>query len=152
MKIYSIAVSIIAALAIVLAGYFFWQVSAVKTESGQIKDNLAQSQLQLQQANQELGKLRELVDTGLTGAKADASILKDSLESFLVAGDLKVAALGVSEAEAISAKIQNVPEKMDKISYEKGWSDFRSSKKISDVLAFARSLTNSIQNKLENIH
>jgi flagellar biosynthesis chaperone FliJ len=158
-KIYSIIVTVVLALAILAAGYFYWQTVAAKTGESdalakldQTKNELLQTQNQLKDNQEQLTSLRNLVDTGLKNAKLGAELFKDSGESFLVAGDVKVAAIGATETQAISTKIAEITDNQNRVALEDTWSKFLSSKKISDYLAFSRFLANMIQNNLENIH
>jgi len=152
MKIYSVIITVIAVAFLILAGYFYRQVGVVKNDLVQSQNQLHQTKDQLQQTQGELSGLRNIVETGLASAKLTTAILQGSLETFLVAGNTKVAALGESEAKAISDEIQNFPEKMNKISFEDGWSRFLKSRTISDYLAFSRSLAQTLKSNLENIH
>ncbi len=143
-RIYSIIVTCLAVLAIFAAGYFYWQSAAARDELDQVKNDLRQNQ-------EQLSRLRELINISLGKAKTAAELLKDSGDTFLVAGDLKVAAISNTEAEAINAKIVEIEDKQDKIALESAWSDFLSSRKISDYFAFSRFLAVMIKNNLDNI-
>jgi type II secretory pathway pseudopilin PulG len=152
MKIYAIAITVIAILVGVAGGYLFWQLNEVKAELSQVQeqerlvsDELLKSQSQLQQA-------QNLIDTGFTGAKENSDILKNSLETFLIAGDLKIFTISETEAQAITDKIQGLSDKMDKVGLEKAWSDFLKSQTLTDYFAFARNAASNINGKLENIH
>jgi len=159
MKIYAVVVTIIAILAGVAAGYLFWQTTTIQAglnqaqeQQRQANDELTQVKTELSQTKDELNNAQKLVDTGFTGAKENSDILKNSLETFLVAGDLKIFTISETEARAITEKIQNISDKMDKVSLEKPWSDFLKSQKITDYFAFARAAASNINGKLENIH
>ncbi|MFA6255104.1 MAG: Tar ligand binding domain-containing protein [Patescibacteria group bacterium] len=159
MKIYAVVITIIAVLALILAGYLFWQMTAIQTnlnqaqeQQRQANDELTQVKTELSQTKDELNKVRELIDTGLTTAKENSDILKNSLETFLVAGDLKIFTISETEAQAITDKIQSLSDKMDKVGLEKAWSDFLKSQKITDYFAFARAAASNINGKLQNIH
>jgi len=143
-KIYSIIVTCVMVLAIAAAGYFYWQVATAKDKLSRVENDLRQNQEQLNQ-------LRELINFSLGKAKIAAELLKDSGDTFLVAGDLKVAAISNTEAEAINAKIVGIEDKQDKIALESAWSDFLSSRKISDYFAFSKFLAVMIKNNLDNI-
>ena len=151
-KIYSIVVTCVMILAILAAGYFYWQAADDRNNLRRTEQSLAQTQNELQDDREQLGRLRDLVDNGLGKVKTAAALLKDSGETFLVAGDLKIAAISNSEAQAISAKILEITDKQDKIALEDTWSKFLVSQKISDYFAFSRFLANMIQGNLENIH
>lgn len=158
-KIYSTIVTVVLVLVILAAGYFYWQAAVAKTgesdaltKLNQAKDELLQTQNQLRDNQEQLTSLRNLVDTGLEKAKLGAELFKDSGEALLVAGDLKVAAFGASEAQAISAKISEITDSQDRVALEDTWSKFLASKKISDYFAFSRFLANMIQGNLNNIH
>lgn len=159
MKIYAIVITVVAVLAGIASGYLFWQMTSIQTDLNQAQeqqkqanDELTQVTTELNQTKDELKKARELIDTGLTTAKENSDILKNSLESFLIAGDLKIFTISTTEAQAITDKIQSLSDKMDKVSLEKAWSDFLKSQKITDYFAFARSAASNINGKLENIH
>jgi len=143
-RIYSIAITVVLVLAVGAAGYFYWQSAAARDELDQVKNDLRQNQ-------EQLSRLRELINISLGKAKTAAELLKDSGDTFLVAGDLKVAAISNTEAEAINAKIVEIEDKQDKIALESAWSDFLSSRKISDYFAFSRFLAVMIKNNLDNI-
>lgn len=150
-RIYSIIVTCLAVLAIFAAGYFYWQGGADKADLVRTKEDLARTENELQRNREELDRLRGLVDQGLEKIKASATLLGNSSETFLVAGDVRVASLGSSEAKEIEAQIQKISDKQDKIALESLWSDFLDSRTISDYLAFSRFLTDRIKNNLENI-
>jgi len=152
MKIYSIAVTAVCAIALILVGYFGWYAQVAKSDKESALRQWQQTQDELSKNQEALTNLRSLVDSGLNNAKASAAILKDSSESFLIAGDIKIATLGAKEADAVSAQIQSLPEKMDRIALEQGWSYFEKSHKVSDYFAFARFLANTIFRNLANIH
>jgi len=145
MKIYSIVVTILLIVSGFLAYSFYSQINAVN-------NNLLTTQNQLDQNKSELNNLRQLVDNSLISAKSSSALLNDSLASFLVAGNLKIASLSDTAAQKITSDIQEVSNVSDKVALEQGWSDFLSSRKISDYLAFSRFLIQNIQNNLENIH
>jgi hypothetical protein len=158
-KTYSIIITVILVLAILAGGYFYWQFSAAKAgeadalvKLGQTKDELLQTQNQLRDNQEQLTSLRNLVDSSLDKVKLGASLLKDSGEVFLVAGDLKIASISNSEAQVISTKVTEIADKQDKIALEDAWSKFLASQKIGDYFAFSRFLANMIQSNLENIH
>ncbi|MFA5022505.1 MAG: hypothetical protein WC508_05510 [Patescibacteria group bacterium] len=151
MKIYAIIITVVAVLFGVAAGYLLWQLTGLKAELGQVQyqqhlteDELEKNEVKLQQA-------QNLIDTGFTSAKENSDILKNSLETFLVAGDLKIFTLSETEAQMITDKIQSLSDKMDKVSLEKAWSDFLKSQKITDYFAFARTAASNINGKLQNI-
>lgn len=144
MKIYSIVITVVAVILLAVAGYFYQQVAVVKSELATTKSELNQSAV-------ELTNLQNLVATELTSAKATVDILKNSLESFLVAGDVKVASISDSEAKTISDKILAFPDKLNKTSFESGWAGFLKSQTVSDYLAFSRSLAQTLQSNLDNI-
>jgi hypothetical protein len=151
-KIYLIVAIIVAALAVFAAGYFYWQGSENEKNISMVRADLARAQDDSRKDREQLDQLRSLVDEGLSKAKVNVDILKNSAETFLVAGDLKVTAISASEAEAISAKITEITDKQDKIILESTWSDFLASHKISDYFSFSRFLMERVQNNLENIH
>ncbi|MFA5128689.1 MAG: hypothetical protein WC445_01840 [Patescibacteria group bacterium] len=151
-RIYLIIAIVVAVLAISVAGYFYWQGGVDKEKLAITRDDLARTENELQRNIEELDRLRNLIDQSLEKAKFSASLLKDSSETFLVAGDIKVASLGSSEVEEIEAQIKKLTDKQDKIALENLWSDFVDSRTISDYLAFSRFLTDRIKNNLENIH
>ncbi|MBI5072170.1 hypothetical protein HZB93_04810 [Candidatus Falkowbacteria bacterium] len=151
-KIYSIVATCVLVLAIFAAGYFYWQGSEDRKNISVARADLARAQDDSRKDREQLDQLRSLVDEGLNKAKVNVAILKNSAETFLVAGDLKIAAISASEAEAISVKIAEITDKQDKIMLESAWSDFLASRKISDYFSFSRFLTERIQNNLENIH
>jgi hypothetical protein len=138
-------------LAILAAGYFYWQGSEDRKNISAARADLTRAQDDARKDREQLDQLRNLVDDGLNKAKVNVDILKNSAETFLVAGDLKIAAISASEAEAISAKIAKITDKQDKIMLENAWSDFLASRKISDYFSFSRFLMERIQNNLENI-
>ncbi len=151
-KIYSTIATVVMILAILTAGYFYWQGGANRKELVRVQDDLFKTEEELQNNREELNRLRALVDQGLEKVKYNASILKDSAEVFLVAGDTRVASLGISEAKEIEAQIQKIEDRQDRIALESLWSDFTSSRTISNYLAFSRFLVDRINNNLENIH
>lgn len=145
MKIYSIIVTVFLIIAGVLVYSFYSQATMAKA-------NLLSTQNQLEQSRGELNNFRQLVSTSLNNSKASSALLNDSLASFLVAGDLKIASLSNSAAQKISTDIQKVVDPQDKVALEQGWDDFLQTRKIADYLAFSRFLIQNIQNNLENIH
>jgi len=156
MKAYSVIITVIAVVAIILASYFYFQIATVRndfqSQLTQANDQLTQSQVELQKTQDELSSLRQLVDTGLNNAKNGVAILKDSLDSFLVAGDVKIASLGNTEVAAITTQIQSLANPQDKIAFEQSWSGFLETKLVRDYLGFAKSLVQTIEGNLENIH
>jgi hypothetical protein len=145
MKIYSILVTVLLIVVGVLAFNYYSQIDIVRTD-------LLAAQNQLEQSKSELGNLRQLVDNGLNDAKLYSILLNDSLNSFLVAGNVKIASLSDTEAKKISDNIQTITNPQDKVALEQGWNNFLKSRTVSDFLAFSRSLVRSIQTNLENIH
>jgi protein involved in sex pheromone biosynthesis len=136
-KIYLIIAIIVAVLAIFASGYFYWQGIENKKNLSMVRDDLLQTQDELQKNKEQLSQLRDLADNGLEKAKMAVALFKDSSETFLVAGDLKIAAISASEAQMITTKVAGIVDKQDKIALEDTWSKF---------------LANMIQKNLENIY
>jgi len=145
MKIYSIFITVLFVVAGILTFSFYSEAKLTKLK-------LSATQTLLDQNRSELNNIRQLINSGLTNAKSSTALLNDSLASFLVAGDLKIASLSDVSAQKISDNIQQVSNVQDKVALEQGWNDFLKSRKITDYLAFSRFLIQNIQNNLENIH
>jgi hypothetical protein len=145
MRIYSIFITVLFVVAGVMAFSFYSEAKFAKAK-------LSVTQTLLDQSRSELNNLHQLIDSGLVNAKSSTALLNDSLASFLVAGNLKIASLSDISAQKISDNIQQVSNPQDKVALEQGWSDFLKSRKIGDYLAFSRFLIQNIQNNLGNIH
>lgn len=145
MKFYSIIITIFFLGAGYLAYNFYTKMSSLNTELVSITN-------QLKQAKAESLNFKNLTETNLKDVKLTSSLLSSSLDSFLVAGDVKVASLSKTTSEEISQKIQEISDVQDKVALEDSWNTFNKTKKISDYFAFSRFIIKSLQNDIENIH
>lgn len=144
MKIYSIIVSIIAVLAIILAGVFYSQVSKIseRATSYQKDSELCQTdrsklESQLTQAN---GKLFNLQKT--------ADVLDAAANSFMFAGDMKANTVGSAEAAEVEQKINSMIDKNDRMEAEKNWNDFKTTLRFNPFFGLLRGLVQSLDRNL----
>lgn len=144
MKIYSIIVTIVAVLAMVLAGVFYSQISKVSqlAASYQKDSELCQTERsklenQLAQAN---GKLSNLQKT--------ADVLDAAANSFMFAGDMKANTVGSREAAEVEQKISSMTDKNDRMEAEKNWNDFKTSLRFNPLFGLLRGLAQNLDRNL----
>ncbi len=111
MKTYSIIITLVAALAIGAAGYFYWQYSEANKQVLAVKQEKDGVQKDLDQAKRELANVKMSFD----GIKPFSVALKAVVDSFVVAGDTKVSTIGSDAATTARQKIGDITDNTDKI-------------------------------------
>jgi hypothetical protein len=145
MKIYLIIITIIAVLAIAVAGYFYWQVGQVAQKETMCQaarvscqTDKAQLENQLSRANGQLAVVR-----------TTAAVLKAALSSFMIAGDLRALTIGFQEAIEVGQKIEALVDRGDRMMAEKDWGDFKSSLRLNALFGLVRNLANNLDRNLQ---
>ncbi|HPS21737.1 MAG TPA: hypothetical protein PLO44_02940 [Candidatus Paceibacterota bacterium] len=144
LKIYAIIITVLFLISGILVWNFYSQAKITKM-------SLVATQNLLEQNKTELSNLRQFIAVSLVNIKQSTALLNDSLASFLVAGDVKIASISQVSANKISGDIQTVANDQDRVALEQGWNDFLKTKTVSNYLAFSRFLIQNIQNNLVNI-
>ncbi|MFA5737030.1 MAG: hypothetical protein WC893_02660 [Candidatus Paceibacterota bacterium] len=134
MKTYTIIVTIIAILAIVGAGYFFWQYNSLADVIDSCQKDKALAENQLVFANEQLTKIAKTV-----------SAFKTVNESFLIPGDLKAINVGSKEAVLVEQKIVNIVDNQDRMGAEREWKDFKTSLNLNSLFSLFRNFANNLE-------
>jgi len=134
MKTYSIIVTVIAVLALVSAGYFYWQSKPAASQLESCLKDKAQVESQLSDANKKLTALSNTV-----------AVFKIVNESFIVPGDLKAQTVGSQEATEVERMILNITDKTDRMLIGGSWSDFKTSLRLSDLFHIFRTLADNLE-------
>lgn len=148
MKIYSIIITVIAAIAIGTAGYLYWS-------QGVMRDEIADLKL----TNDDLGKDKALVENQLTRAnevldKINQSneVFKTVVNSFMFAGDIKALTVGLKEGELVDQAIANVQDTSNRMGAEKDWADFKETLGFNPLFGLLRNIANSINQEITNLN
>lgn len=134
MKIYSIIITIIAVLAVVAAGYFYWQHQGL---AGQVDSCLKEKAQAENQSSRAKARLDEIAKT--------TAAFKLAADSFIAPGDLKVLAIGSKESAEVEQKIGEMMDKADRMMAEKGWSDFKSSLRLTPLFGLFRNFAGNLE-------
>ena len=137
MKTYSIIITIIAVLLIIVGGYFYFQV-----------DKVAQREKSCQKEKADTEQQLNVVNLQVTNAYNLARTLNAILNSFMTAGDLKVLTIGSKEAINVEQTIDNITVSMDRMRVDNQWQEFKSSLKLNPLFGALRALGDDIEKKL----
>lgn len=147
MKIYSIVVSVVAVLAIMGVGFFYWQYANVNKKLNSVEQERKELQGQKDKAVSQVSDFQK----GMRSVKETAEAFKAVIDSFTVPGDVKVGEIGSIEATAARQQIGDITDKTDKIGAEKTWDDFRDSKHVADLRALLENLANNLVRNIANV-
>ncbi len=154
MKSYSIVITIVAILALILVGYFYWQGGAMRNQIKMVQEEMAGLENQLVEKEKKLAEIENKLsetEKGLKDIKETKDVLKSVLESFLVAGDVKVYTIGSQEATEVEKEILDITDKTDRMGTEREWGDFKTSKRVSALVALLKGLANNLERNIERL-
>jgi len=144
MKIYSLIITIIAILAVMCAGYFFFQSSAIQPTLNlceTAKENLVTENAKLQNDVTNL-------QTKITEASSIVAVLQPAAESFIFPGDYKALSIGTAEATEIDGLIAALTDKMTRLNAEHGWNEFKTTLEFNPFFGFLRGTLGSLETTL----
>lgn len=154
MKPYPIVITIIAILAVVVAGYFYWQGGAMRNQIKMAQQEKANLEKQITEKEKQLAetenKLTE-IKRGVKDIKETTEVLKSVLESFLVGGDTRVYNIGSQEAIEVEKEIGDITDKTDRMGAEREWGDFKTSRRVSALVALLKGPANNLERNLERL-
>lgn len=138
MKIYSIIATIVAVLAVAVAGYFYNQYNGLYGEVDSLKKDKALVESHLDWADGQLAKISETT-----------AAFKAVTESFMIPGDLKALTIGSKEAALVEQQIAGISDSTDRMSAEKEWNEFKTSLRLNALFALYRNFGNNLERTLE---
>lgn len=140
MKTYSIVVTVVAVLAILSTGYFYFSGNSggLKQQLESCQKDKTQVESQLSQSNEQLNKISKTV-----------AALKSINESFMIPGDSKVIGIGSKEAAEVEQTISDIADKTDRIMAESDWNNFKNSLKLNSLFRLYRDLADNLERVLE---
>jgi len=141
MKVYLIIISIVAVVALGLAGYFYWQ-------GGDMRQNLGVCQGEKETLKSDKDQLEgELSATNgqLAVVRHSATALNLALNSFMFAGDVRALTVGSKESAAVEQAIGNLDDSGDRMTIENNWTDFKNTRYLNPLLGVLRTLANGIE-------
>ncbi|MBN2197693.1 hypothetical protein JW698_00625 [Candidatus Wolfebacteria bacterium] len=141
MKIYLIIITIFFILVVVFAGYSYWQYSKNIKQYQEISDQL---DICLKEKSIIEAELSE-VERQLNAISKTTAVLRESIESFIIPGDLKVLSIGSKESLEIEKRINEIEDKTDRILADDHWNDFKSSRLFNSFFSFLRDLINNLE-------
>lgn len=144
MKIYGVIVSIVAVAAIVLAGVFYWQGGANRHALDSCRNTAKQLTSDNERLQGDLTNAQNQIDE----ARQIANVLQPASESFMFPGDFKALTIGSSESTEVEQKIDQLSDKMNRMSAAQNWKDFKSTRGFNPFFGFLRSLLGSLNNVL----
>lgn len=148
MKNYSIIVTVIAVIAIGIAGYLFWAQGAMRNEIADLKmtnEGLEKDKVLLEgqrsHTNEALNKIHQ-----------SNEVFKTVVNSFMYAGDIKASTIGSKEGKAVDEAIENLQDSMNRMSAEKDWGDFKTTLGFNPLFGLLRNLANSMNQEIVNLN
>lgn len=144
MKIYSIIITIIACLTIIIGVYFFLQYNTMLKEYNEMFLEIENCQKDKSEIERQLSEAQEQ----LSRVNKANEVLILALDSFMIPGDLKAITIGSQEAVEVEQKINNIADSKDRMIMEKNWNDFRNSKLLNSLFHFLRDGVNNIERTL----
>jgi len=148
MKTYSIIITIIAIIALGLAGYFYWQGGEVKTNYGicQSEKNILISEKdKIAKDKAELNNKFNLVNEQLDKINRTATALNYAINSFMFAGDIKALTIGSQEAKKVEEALSQLDNSNERMMSEGHWNDFKSTRLFNPLFGLLRGLADSIK-------
>lgn len=144
MKIYAVVTTVIAVLAIALAGYFYWQSGDTRRELSKCQDettDLANFNARIQY---------DLVDLSnrIAEAKQVVAVLQPAVESFVFPGDYKAQSIGSKEAIEVAELINALDDKTNRMNAEANWNEFKTTREFNPFFSMLRGLLGSLDNAL----
>ena len=140
MKIYAIIITVIAVLAVAGAGYFYWQYAGLAGAVEMCQKDKALAENELVFVNEQLAKIAKTV-----------SAFQSVNESFIVPGDLMALTIGSKEAAEVEQKIGEMVDKQDRMSAERDWSDFKTSRRLNALFALFRNFADNLERALNQL-
>lgn len=154
MKPYPIVLTIVAILAIVVAGYFYWQGGAMRNQIKIFQEEKVRLETQLTGKEAEIAEKENQITemkAGIKDIEETTEVLKAVLESFLVAGDTRVYTIGSQEAAEVEKEISEITDKTDRMGTEREWEEFKTSRRVSALVALLKGLANNLERNLERL-
>ena len=151
MKIYSIIASVIAIVALILAGYFYWQGGAIRNNYSLCqteKDSLIAERDTIAKDKAELNDKLNLINGQLNKISHTATALNYALNSFMFAGDIKALTIGSQEAKKVEEALSQLDNSSERMMAEGHWHDFKSSRLFNPLFGLLRGLAGSISQDL----
>jgi hypothetical protein len=140
MKIYSIVITIIAIIALGLAGYFYWQ-------GGEMRNNYSICRSErnaIARDKAELDRKFNLISEQLDKISHTAAALNYALNSFMFAGDIKALTIGSQEAKKVEEALGRIDDNSERMMSEGHWNDFKSTRLFNPLFGLLRGLADSI--------
>ncbi len=154
MKPYPFVITIVAILAVGVAGYFYWQGGAIRNqikmaqeEKVRLESQLAELEAQLTEKENQITKM----EAEIKDIEETTEVLKSVLESFLVAGDTRVYSVGSQEAAEVEKEIGEITDKTDRMGAEREWEDFKTSRRVSALVALLKGLADNLEKNLQRL-
>jgi len=147
MKTYSIIITIIAIIALGLAGYFYWQGGEMRNNYGicQSEENVLISERDtIAKDKAELNNKFNLINEQLDKISHTATALNYALNSFMFAGDIKALTIGSQETKKVEEALSQIDNSSERMMSEGHWNDFKSTRLFNPLFGLLRGLADSI--------
>jgi len=147
MKIYSIIITIVALVAVGLAGYFYWQGGETRNNYNiclSEKNALTLEKDMIAKDKAELNDKFNLMNKQLEKINHTATALNYALNSFIFAGDIKALTIGSQEAKKVEEALSQLNDSSERMMSEEHWNNFKSSRLFNPLFGLLRGLADSI--------
>jgi len=140
MKVYSIAVTIVAVLALVILGYGYYTGLKIKKVLVECSTQNKNFQAEIQDMRSDEQKKAEEI-LGL------AEILRESSGSFMHAGDIKASSFNTASLDKIDQEITNLKNAHTQDAIKKKWQTFLQTSSLNDYRDFIGTLADEVKNE-----
>ena len=137
MKIYAVVVTIVAVLALGVVGFGVWQGTRL-----QASYNKASNELKLKQG--ELKTFKDQTQKQASDIETLNKILRDSSNSLVHPGDLKVTSFNAQSVSEINTNIEKIADQNLQEKVKTDWNTFLNSKTINDYRQFIQSVSDAV--------